>query len=365
MNRASHHNISRLLVALVTTLLVVAQLGCDPDQLADLALPDQPTQQPPGQYPNSTPQQYNNQPTNQPNNTGQPYYPRANPQAGLPANNAANSQIIIGSFNIQMFGKTKMSKPAVVAALVDITRRFDILAIQELRDKDQNVIPEFLAQINQNGAAFAAAVGPRQGYVVAGKTTRYFEQTVFIYDTRTIEIVGNSYAAIDRANVMHRPPFVGQFRCKDVPPNLRPFTFNLMNVHIDPDDTHEEFVALQPILAEIYQQHPQEDDFILLGDFNEEPHKYAHYKWMRQQRTALPSQWKTNTAMTEAYDNIVFDQELTAEFTGQSGVMNLMAEYKVGKDDAKHISDHMPVWAVFTSFEAAPNRRAADTPLVR
>ena len=365
MNQNPRRHFSYLLIALAIVALTFAQVGCDPEQLADLANPEQRTQQPnqstQGQYPNTAPKQYNTQP----NNTAQPYYPTANPNLGLPTNNVANSQIIIGSFNIQMFGKTKMSKPAVVSALADIARRFDILAIQELRDKDQNVIPQFLSVINRNGAAYAAAVGPRQGYVVAGKTTTYFEQSVFIYDTQTIEIVGNSYAAIDRANIMHRPPFVGQFRCKSAPPNLRPFTFNLLNVHIDPDDAHEEFEALQPILAEIYQQHPQEDDFILLGDLNEEPHKYARYKWMRQQRTALPSHWKTNTAMTEAYDNLVFDQELTAEFTGQAGVMNLMEEYKISKDDAKTISDHMPVWAVFTSYEAVPGRRAAASPIIR
>ena len=368
MNQNSRRHFSFLLVALAITSLTFAQVGCDPDQLASSGNTEQQAQQPnAGQYPNSAPQQYNGQPTNtnQPNNTFQPYYPKANANAGLPANNVSNSQIIIGSFNIQMFGKTKMSRPAVVAALADITRRFDILAIQELRDKDQAVIPEFLSIINQNGAAYAAAVGPRQGYVVEGKTTTYFEQSVFIYDTRSIELVGKSYAAIDRANVMHRPPFVGQFRCKMTPPNLQPFTFNLMNVHIDPDDAHQEFVALLPILAEIYQQHPNEDDFILLGDFNEEPHKYSRYPWMRQQHAALPSQWKTNTAMTEAYDNIVFDPQLTAEFTGQSGVMNLMEEYKVGRDDAKHISDHMPVWAVFTSYEAVPGRSAAASSTVR
>ena len=363
MTQPTRRYFSYLFVVFAVVAVTLAQTGCDPGQLPDLAAnPNQPTQQPnAGQYPNSIPPQSNNLP----NNASQRYYPHANPPTSLPTNDIADSKIIIGSFNIQMFGKTKMSKPAVVEALADITRRFDILAIQELRDKDQAVIPEFLSIINQNGAAFAAAVGPRQGYVVAGQTTRYFEQSVFIYDTRTIEIVGNGYAAIDRDNIMHRPPFVGQFRCKVVPPNLRPFTFNLMNVHIDPDDAHQEFKALQPILAEIYQQHPQEDDFILLGDFNDEPDKYAPYLWMRQQQPALPSRWKTNTAMTKAYDNIVFDRELTAEFTNQAGVMNLMEEYRIGKDDAKHISDHMPVWAVFTSYEAAPNRRAAAEPVIR
>ena len=353
MNQATQNKFAYVLLALVTGLIIFSQVGCDDlNQLADSAevaperLPQQPTDQ---RWPVQRNQSQNSNLSSRPVN----------------GSDAASQKIIIGSFNIQQLGKTKMSKPAVVSALVDIARRFDILAIQELRDKDQTVIPKFLSYINQDGSAYAAAVGPRQGYVVAGKTTRYFEQSVFVYDTNTIEIVGNSYAAIDRANIMHRPPYVSQFRCKSVAPNLQPFTFTLMNVHIDPDDAHQEFVALQPILAEIYQQHPQEDDFILLGDFNDEPHKYARYQWMRQQHAALPPQWKTNTAMTKAYDNIVFDHQLTAEFTGQAGVMNLMEEYRLSRDDAKHISDHMPVWTVFSTHEVLPERNAARNPVVR
>ena len=350
-----------LLPAFVAVAMTISQIGCD-TQLTESTgsdpqpWPEQPT---PSQYQNQT--QQHGQPAPQANPTFV-----ANPNAGAAANNDTTAEkIIIGSFNIQFFGKAKMSKPAVVGALVDIARRFDILAIQELREKDQTVIPEFLNRINQNGSAYAAAVGPRQGYVVTGKITRYFEQCVFIYDTEKIEIVGNSYAAIDRANIMHRPPYVGQFRCKTANPNRQPFSFNLMNVHVDPDDAHQEFVAMQPIINEIYQQHPHEDDFILLGDFNEEPHKYARYQWMRQQHAALPPQWKTNTAMTKAYDNIVFDKAFTAEFTGEAGVMNLMEEYRLSRDDAKHISDHMPVWAVFSSYEAVPDRQAATPAAIR
>ena len=345
-----------LLLAFIATAMTIAQVGCDTPELTNSTSNDsQPWPEQPTPWQDQTQQQPQINPA-----------PATNPNAGATANKDTTAEkIIIGSFNIQSFGKAKMSKPAVVGALVDIARRFDILAIQELREKDQTVIPIFLEYINQNGAAYAAAVGPRQGYVVAGKTTRYFEQSVFIYDTEKIEIVGNSYAAIDQANIMHRPPYVGQFRCKTADPNRQPFSFNLMNVHIDPDDAHQEFIALQPILSEIYQQHPHEDDFILLGDFNDEPHKYARYQWMRQQHAALPLQWKTNTAMTKAYDNIVFDRAFTAEFTGQAGVMNLMEEYRLSRDDAKHISDHMPVWAVFSSYEAVPTRQAATPPPIR
>ena len=340
--------------------MTFSQIGCDTQLTDSTGNNSQPwPEQPTPWHQNQAQQQ--DQPAPQANSTFV-----ANSNAGAAANNDTTAEkIIIGSFNIKSFGKAKMSKPLVVGALVDIARRFDILAIQELREKDQTVIPIFLEYINQNGAAYAAAVGPRQGYVVTGKTTRYFEQCVFIYDTEKIEIVGNSYAAIDRANIMHRPPYVGQFRCKTANPNRQPFSFNLMNVHVDPDDAHQEFVAMQPIINEIYQQHPHEDDFILLGDFNDEPHKYARYQWMRQQHAALPPQWKTNTAMTKAYDNIVFDKAFTAEFTGEAGVMNLMEEYRLSRDDAEHISDHMPVWAVFSSYEAVPDRQAATPAAIR
>ena len=69
--------------------------------------------------------------------------------------------------------------------------------------------------------------------------------------------------------------------------------------------------------------------------------------------------------MTKAYDNIVFDKAFTAEFTGEAGVMNLMEEYRLSRDDAEHISDHMPVWAVFSSYEAVPARQAAAPAAIR
>jgi len=265
--------------------------------------------------------------------------------------NAPN--LAIGTFNIQMLGKTKMSKPGVVKVLVDIAQRFDILAIQELRDKDQNVIPELMNQINLGGYRYAAAIGPRQGYVVEGKRTTYFEQTVFIYDTQTVAMMGDAYVAQDPTNDMHRPPLVGHFRSIQVP-DEEAFTFVLMNVHVDPDDAHVEFESLQKVIDGVFVNHPiqGEDDFILLGDLNDEPHRYQHYRWMNDQITATPSQLKTNTVQTRAYDNIVFDASRTSEFLQQAGVLDLMSEYQLTLTEAKAVSDHMPVWAIFSAYES-------------
>jgi endonuclease/exonuclease/phosphatase family metal-dependent hydrolase len=264
---------------------------------------------------------------------------------------SGQSQIIVGSFNIQSLGKTKMSSPAIVQVLVDIIRRFDILAIQELRDIDQTVIPELLEYINQDGSRYAAAVGPRQSYVVQGVPKGYAEQSVFIFDTATVELIGQSYVAYDHYQRMHRSPYVAHFRCR-TSPSEQAFSFVLMNVHTDPDDIFGEYDALREIIGGVYANHQGEEDFILLGDLNGEPEKFQRYRWMQQAFAAIPSAWKTNTIQNQCYDNLVFDAGYTAEFTGQSGVLNLMAEYGLSLDDAKRVSDHMPVWAVFSAREA-------------
>jgi len=125
-----------------------------------------------------------------------------------------------------------------------------------------------------------------------------------------------------------------------------------MNVHIDPDDAHVEFDALREIIGGIYTNHQGEDDFILLGDLNDEPHRYQSYAWMNDQHAAIPSQWKTNTAQTKNYDNIVFDSVRSAEYQQESGVLDLSSEYDLSLEDTKLVSDHLPVWAVFSAFEA-------------
>ena len=84
-----------------------------------------------------------------------PAYQQATTAAGAP------STVIIGSFNIEIFGPTKADRPNVMAMLVDIARRYDLLAIQELRNKDQSVIKEFINQINADGSRYSYIIGPR------------------------------------------------------------------------------------------------------------------------------------------------------------------------------------------------------------
>jgi len=60
------------------------------------------------------------------------------------------TNISIASFNIKIFGKTKASNDTVMASLVEIVSKYDIIAIQEIKDIDQEVPYEFLELLNNN-----------------------------------------------------------------------------------------------------------------------------------------------------------------------------------------------------------------------
>jgi hypothetical protein len=89
--------------------------------------------------------------------------------------------IRIASFNIQVFGEQKISNPDVVRILADVIRHFDIVAVQEIRDERQSLLPNFLQIVNGPGARYDYAIGPR-----LGRTTSK-EQYAYIFNTDTID----------------------------------------------------------------------------------------------------------------------------------------------------------------------------------
>ena len=61
-----------------------------------------------------------------------------------------------------------------------------------------------------------------------------------------------------------------------------------------------------------------------------------------------------------SYDNIVFDRRATTEYTGQFGVLDLMAEFALNEDVTPAVSDHMPVWAAFRAVESGGQVETAE-----
>lgn len=370
---------------LVVATTVLGWLGCDSlshvaDRTADLMNQAPPggaavaNNSPWGNVPAQNSSFAPNAPYPYPSNYGQPYGTTnpnaasnpyatgtANPNA-IPATNAsttnfgqAEPHISIGSFNIQVFGSSKFSDRNLMNYLVDIARKFDILAIQELRSTDETIIPQFVQMINQGGLQYGWVVGPREG------RTSSKEQYVYIYNEQKIERVDQGTVLRHPRQMLHRDPLAVTFRCRTPDPRSG-FTFTLINIHTDPDMVPSEMAALAEIMAMARQSFSYEDDLILVGDFNASPLQFGALAQVPNLWAAIPPEMKTNTARTQCYDNIVFDRLATTEYQNRYGVFDLATFYGLTTEQTQLISDHQPVWALFSAFERPPSGVASQPP---
>jgi deoxyribonuclease-1-like protein len=268
------------------------------------------------------------------------------PQSNVPVPVAAatGGTIRIASFNIQVFGESKLAKPKVMQILAQVIRRFDVVAIQEVRATTQDVLPRFVQQINAEGASYNFVLGPRLG------RTSSKEQYAILYNQATIQLVpGSMYTIDDPDDRLHREPMVAGFTVRGPPP-AQAFTFTLIDIHTDPDEVASEMNALDDVYRAVREDGRREDDIILLGDLNTDDAHLGELGKMPYLVAAISKQ-PSNTRGNKLYDNIIFDRRATTEYTGRSGVLNLIREYQLSMQDALEVSDHFPVWAEFSVYE--------------
>lgn len=287
----------------------------------------------------------------------------------------AGETIRIATFNIQVFGEHKLADARTADILARIIRKFDVVAIQEIRAKDPNLMARFLQLVNAGGFHYDCVVGPRLG------RTDSKEQYAYIFDLARVEIDRTSiYTVADPDDLLHREPFVAGFRARGAPPQ-EAFTFVLADVHTDPDETEDELNALDDVFRAVRNDGRNEDDVILLGDLNAGPPISTAYGGQATRRAqqgsedshlgqlgALPyiqyvvTGVPTNTRETHIYDNILFDRRATTEYTGSWGVLDLIREFNIPMDQALLVSDHLPVWAEFSVYEGGRPGNVAANP---
>ena len=263
--------------------------------------------------------------------------------------------IKIAAFNIQVFGQSKLSKPRVMDYLARIVRQFDVVAIQEIRSLDQDVMPRFIEIINAAGRNYDFVIGPRIGDTISK------EQYAFVFDRQTIEVDRTfTYTVHDPDNLLHREPLVGWFRTRG-PSVDEAFTFTLINVHTDPDIVATEMSVMDDVFRVVRDDGRNEDDVIILGDFNADDEHLGELGQLPGMTWAI-SGIPTNVRRTKQYDNIVFHREATREFVGRGGVVDFMRDYNLGMDEALEVSDHLPVWAEFSIHEGGTPGYVASRP---
>ncbi len=182
-----------------------------------------------------------------------------------------------------------------------------------------------------------------------------------MFDTASIEVDRQAlYTVSDPDDLLHREPLVGWFRVRG-PPSDAAFTFSLVDIHTDPDETKQELDALADVFLAVRGDGRGEDDVIVLGDLNVDDHHLGRLGQLANIHWAV-SGVASNTRGTKLYDNIIFSEAATTEYTGRWGVFDMIREFNLTVDEALKVSDHMPVWAEFNIYEGGQGGRVAARP---
>ena len=251
-----------------------------------------------------------------------------------------STTIRIASFNIQVFGQSKINKPEVMKVISRIIKRYDVVAIQEVRSKEQNVIETLLSYVNDADTKYNYIISERLGRTVSK------EQYAFVYNTKTVSLIpGSSYVVADPDDVFEREPYVAFFRSGN-------FDFKVVNNHIKPDGVEAELGQLAVVINDIYEG-SSEKDILVLGDmnadgsyFNEDDLTTAFPLWIQ----LIGNDEDTTVAVSDnTYDRMMTrDTTANVEYTGESGVFRWDTEYGITDTDfIKKVSDHYPVYAEF------------------
>ena len=274
------------------------------------------------------------------------------PETSAPAltlrSNDSKANITIATFNIQIFGESKRSKPQVMAVLCDVVWNFDIMAIQELRDDTETTLPFYLDQINsKNGSKFATVSSPRLG------RTSSKENYAFVYDTDSVSFIeGSNHTFTDppdgtTVDLFQREPFIARFRTVS-----GDFDFVIIDIHSEPDNTPAELDNMSRVMDWAKSLFPEEDDFIILGDMNADCNylkpsqnislRGPQYTWL------IPDSADTTTKSTNCtYDRMIITEGVKEDYSGSWGVFRFDNQYSLNQSLTEDVSDHYPVWATF------------------
>lgn len=252
-------------------------------------------------------------------------------------------EIMIGAFNIQVFGTTKASDENVMNIISDIINRYDIVAIGEIRDSSGTAIQSLMEDVRDKNPAYDYVVSERLG------RTSSKEQYAYIYNTEKVVLkdTPQTYPEEPGTDPFHREPFIASFETVE-----GSFIATFAVIHTDPDEAEEEIDALTDVAGYCMDILPEDEPVIIMGDFNADcsyfdedasgPLRAAEYSWL------TGNELDTTTKSTVCtYDRIVVAGDYTKYYSGESGVLHFDELYNLDRDTTEDVSDHYPVYAVF------------------
>jgi len=227
--------------------------------------------------------------------------------------------------------------------VLHILSRFELIALQGVRADQEGLLLKLIDQLNAAGAR----------YDIAADRSRQPDASLLcgalLFDRDAIEIdLALAEAVADPTGSFLHRPLVATFRVRGPKPD-EAFTFKLINVHTDADRAEEELDLLDDVYRAV-RDDGQEDDILVVGDFATDCENLGPLGQMLDM-TCLIRRTPTTLRGTLPVDNILLHRRATTEYTGRSGVLDIMREFGLSAVAAREITEHLPVWAEFSPYE--------------
>lgn len=257
----------------------------------------------------------------------------------------------VASFNIKVFGDTKMSNATVVAELVEIFQDYDMVAVQEIKDIDEEVPYLFLDELNgvagqenltNQTLEWGMVLSERSGMQEDDKNSQ--EQYAFYYKPTVFTSMDNGTLYDDSTNdSFQREPFLATFMLLDANGNETGTDIVFVNIHTKPTLAVEEMSALGDVISWAQTNYSADDDYVILGDFNGDCSYASYYELINLDIASENYTWlvpdgaDTTVGNSRcAYDRIVASSQLDDRLTGEWGIDQTVSSGAV--------SDHKPIW---------------------
>lgn len=257
----------------------------------------------------------------------------------LPAHqNQFSSQVRVGAFNIQSFGRHKMTLLRTTDHIITILARYDLVLVQEIRDKSETAIVELLKKLrSKTGKNYRMALSKRLG------GGRHKEQLAYLYDSDIFKINYTS-SPLDEDDIFYREPFIAKIIHK-----FSKSSFVAIGAHVSPKYVAEELEGIY-LIAQNISEEWNSDKILVMGDLNASCDYITKAELANNSLRLNGFVWhiddSSDTTIHDtncAYDRIISSKKMGVHIKSDASVYKFDEKLKLSKAESIKISDHYPV----------------------
>lgn len=247
----------------------------------------------------------------------------------------SNSQnrFIIASYHL---GSGDFTDPDTIRALADILSRFEIVALQCVRDENaDSALYELIEELNRYGHQYDYLLGP----IVEEALNRY----AFVYRADIMyPVQWYSYDDSKEHDFMWEP-LVARFKIDD-----GTFDFTIVNFHTEPESRPQEIDFLPHIVDDVKKRFPDETDIIILCSAKTDNNSLVvsePFKVLEQKDYTLLLDAETthsNSAEDPVDPQIIIAASSEEMFWEDAGLFAINAESGTGQDTDAVLSTNQP-----------------------